>query len=166
MSQSDAIEDLHRFFQIQNAFTDFISQTDSSMKFSRILLEMTSQFKHEQMKVLDRSISSLFSDCKISFLDSQINDAVFMLQRSCEVILINKNRFFMTNVMSIAQKLNSVQTYEGMMIDIMRFEKTYTRLLFLSYFALCARENIISNIDSKDHRSTLCLTSSEIVLHQ
>jgi hypothetical protein len=127
---------------------------------------MTSQFKHEQTKVLDKSTFSLFSDCKISFLDNQINDAIFMLQRSCEIISINKNRLFMSNVLSIDQKLNSVQKYERMMIDIMKFEKTYTKFFFFSYFAFCAEENIISNIASKDHRSTLCLTLSEIVLHQ
>jgi hypothetical protein len=166
MSQSNVVENLHKFFQIQNAFTDSISQTDSSVKFFRILLEMTFQFKHEQTKMLDKSIFSLFSDYKISFLDNQINDAIFMLQKFCEVISINKNRFFMSDVLSIDQKLNFVQTYEEMMIDIMRFEKTYTKFFFFSYFAFCAEENIISNIESKDHRSTLCLTSNEIVLHQ
>ncbi len=51
------------------------------------------------------------------------------------------------------------------MINIMKFEKIYTKFLFFSYFAFCAEENIISNIASKNHKSTLYLTSSEIVLH-
>jgi hypothetical protein len=89
-----------------------------------------------------------------------------MLQKSCEVISINKNRFSMSNVLSIDQKLNFVQTYEKIMIDIMKFEKIYTKFFFLWYFALCAEKNIISNIALKDHKSTLCLTSSEIILHQ
>ncbi len=86
MSQSNVVENLHKFFQIQNAFTNSISQTDFSVKFFKILLEMTSQFKHEQTKVLDKSTFFLFSDCKIFFLDNQINDAIFMLQKSCEII--------------------------------------------------------------------------------
>ncbi len=42
----------------------------------------------------------------------------------------------MSNVLSIDQKLNFVQTYEKMMINIMKIAKTYTKFNFfhISHF--------------------------------
>lgn len=100
----------------------------------------------------------------MSFLDSQINGAVFMIQRSCGTIPINKDRQSEEEILSTASDLESVQTYGGLVVDTMGFGKTFTGLLFVAYYSLCAAEGLIVNLE--EHRPTLCVGPSGIVLHQ
>ena len=102
--------------------------------------------------------------CKVEFLNSQINSAVFMLQRTLELIsLITKfaNDLQMT---LIAVKLKSVQTHDEILIDTMRFEKMYTALLFAVYHTAYALHTDIS--ENSTHCSMLCIVPASVMLQQ
>jgi SNF2 family DNA or RNA helicase len=60
-----------------------------------------------------------------------------------------------------AAKLESVQTYGGIIVDTMGFGKTYTSLLFLAVYA-----QSLSFSNTQSHRPALCIAPSGIVLHQ
>ena len=87
-----------------------------------------------------------------------------MLQRFCDTVSVNTFRFLNINVVTVANSLRSFQTYEELIVNTMKFEKIYTTLLYIAYFDICCSENVIATIN--DHRSTLCVILSEIVLHQ
>lgn len=134
------------------------------MNTSAIILGMTHTSKHDQAKHLDKSTTSLLGRCEVSFLDNQINGAVFMIQRSCGIIPVNRERTSVITVICAAEELESVRTFGSLVVDIMGFGKTLTELLFLAYYALCAAQDVIPS--QTEHRPALCVAPSGIVLHQ
>lgn len=153
-----------RFFDMQKAFTGSSVQTGPPVNPSKRLLGMKFAGKHGQTKVLDLSSGSLWPGCPVQFLDSQINGAVFMLQRSCGTIPIDKDRSMDTKLHEIATSLRSVQTYGGFLVDTMGFGKTFTALLFLSYYVKCTSQALIPS--QTGFRPTLCIVPSGVLLHQ
>ena len=128
--QTNVMHDLKKYFDIQFAFTESEHQTESPVELCKLLLDMIDSDKHENAKLLNRSLCTLLSSCTSSFLNSQINDAAFMLQRFCEKFLVDPERAKDSKIAEAATKLESVKTFEEIVIDIMRFEKIYTELLF------------------------------------
>ena len=164
LEKPDSVHDLNRYFDIQNAFTGSASQTGPPIAICKLILGMKFISKHGQAQLLDRSVCTLIGDCKVSFLDSQINGAVFMLQRSCGRIPIDSGRVNDPELAKAAKKLESIQTFGGIVVDTMGFGKTYTALLFLAYYARCMTERDVNIIAA--HRPALCIAPSGIVLHQ
>ena len=72
--------------KVQSAFADSAQHTDPYVNLCRALLNIKMMRKHEQAQILDRSTCELFLSCLITFLDSQINRAVFMLQHTLRMI--------------------------------------------------------------------------------
>jgi hypothetical protein len=117
--------------------------------------------KHDHAQILNLSVCIILSECTQFFLDNQVNEAAFMLQRSCEKFLLNLERAKNSKLIDAVAKLESVQTYEDIIVDIMRFEKTYINLLFLAVYA-----QFLFFFNTQSHRLVLCIASSDIVLHQ
>jgi SNF2 family DNA or RNA helicase len=68
------------------------------------------------------------------------------------------------DIKDAAQRLESIQTFGGIVSDTMGFGKTITALLFMSYYALYC-PHIIKNREL-NHRPILCLVPSGVVLNQ
>lgn len=128
----DDMDTTKRFLEIQTAFTGTQSQTGPPVDDSRLILDMHFYEKHGDAKILDKSRSSLLPGCAISFLDSQINGTVFMMMRSWGRIPINPTRPNFEDLIAAVNRLQSVQTFGGFLVDTMGFGKTYTALLFLA----------------------------------
>jgi hypothetical protein len=117
--------------------------------------------KHDHAQILNLSVCIILSKCIQFFLDNQVNEAAFMLQRSCEKFFLNFERVKNSKLIDAIAKLKSVQTYEDIIVDIMRFEKTYISLLFLAVYA-----QSFFFFNTQSHRFALCIASSDIVFHQ
>jgi hypothetical protein len=48
--------------------------------------------KHDHAQILNLSVCIILSECTQFFLDNQINEIDFMLQRSCEKFFLNLER--------------------------------------------------------------------------
>jgi hypothetical protein len=159
--QSKTINDIKRYFDIQTAFTEFVHQTESHIESCKLVLEMKNVDKHDHAQILNLSVCIILSECTQFFLNNQVNEAVFMLQRSCEKFLLNFERVKNSKLIDVVVKLKSVQTYEDIIVDIMRFEKIYISLLFFAVYA-----QFFFFFNTQSHRLVLCIASSDIILHQ
>ncbi len=159
--QSKIINDIKRYFDIQTAFIKFVHQTESHIESCKLVLEMKNVDKHDHAQILNLSVCIILSKCIQFFLDNQVNEAAFMLQRSCEKFFLNFERVKNSKLIDAIAKLKSVQTYEDIIVDIMRFEKTYISLLFLAVYA-----QSFFFFNTQSHRFALCIASSDIVFHQ
>lgn len=130
----------------------------------RALLDMTVVGKHGQAKILNRSVCNVIPQCKVEFLDSQVNGAVFMLQRTLGSIPVATKFADDAHMRGIAAKLKSVQTHGGIVVDTMGFGKTYTALLFAAYHAAYAPHTGTSG--KPVHRPILCIVPAGVVLQQ
>jgi hypothetical protein len=84
-----------------------------------------------------------------------------MLQRSCDRFSLISKRSKDSYLTETTAKLESVQTFEDLVMNIMSFEKIYTELFFLAFYT-----QFLFFVNQIAHRSALCVASSEIVLHQ
>ena len=110
--QLEKVKNLRQFFDIQNVFTKIDFLIESSMYIFKLLFEINFHFKHNQIKRLNRYMFSILKQYRLFFLNSQINDAIFMLQRICDVISVNTNRFLNNDVIATANFFRSIQIYE------------------------------------------------------
>ena len=150
--------------KVQSAFADLTQHTDPFVNLCRALLNIKVVRKHEQAQVLDRSTCGLFLRCLITFLDSQINGAVFMLQRTLRKIPLTDKFTNQLKMQEIVKELESIKTSAGILIDIMGFRKTYMTLLFLSYYALYTPHTHMNG--TLDHCLIICIVLSGIILNQ
>ncbi len=106
---------MERYFQIQNAFTGTSSQTGSDVDSCKTFLNMQYHSKHEAAQVLDLSVTNIFPKLgeMVKFLDSQINGAVFMLQRMFGRIPIVPRLGDNPGVRDVARRLESIRTFGG-----------------------------------------------------
>jgi predicted DNA binding protein len=82
-----------------------------------------------------------------------------MLQRILNNIFLVSKLINNENAMNVITKFKNVQTFENIIVDIMKLKKTYFVLLFLNYVVMhCSFDEF--------HKSTLIFISSEIVLNQ
>ncbi|MCJ1260141.1 hypothetical protein MMC24_007981, partial [Lignoscripta atroalba] len=160
----ETIINLRHYMEVQSAFAGSTQHTDPFVNLCRALLDTKVVRKHEQAQVLDRSTCGLFLRCLITFLDSQINGAVFMLQRTLRKIPLADKFTNQLKMQEIVKELESIKTSAGILIDIMGFRKTYTTLLFLSYYALYTPHTHMDG--TLDHRLIICIVLSGIVLNQ
>lgn len=115
--------------------------------------------KHEPLKQLDVSECDTLPGCDVRFLDSQINGAAFMLQRSLGKIPVSAERGKDAQIADAVESLESVRTYGGYLGDGTGFGKTMTALLFASYFAKYADH-------SNGHRPMIIITPNGAVFGQ
>ena len=123
-----------RYFQIQAAFTGADTQVGPPIDPCKVALGMRTVGKHVPLNKLDISECTTLPGCDIKFLDSQINSAAFMLQRSLGKIPISEERANDPSIREAAQSLESVKTFGGYVVDGTGFGKTMASLLFASQY--------------------------------
>lgn len=115
--------------------------------------------KHGHHKKLDVSVCDTLSGCDVQFLDSQINGAAFMMQRSTGGIPVSPERASLPDVAEACKRLTSIQTFGGWLVDATGFGKTITCLLFVSQWALYSDH-------SQGHKPTLIVVPNGAVFAQ
>jgi hypothetical protein len=129
------------------------------MSLTRIILKIQFMKKHDQAKILEKHKVILIFNCQLNFLNSQLNEAVFMLQRILNKISFASKLINNENAMNVITRFKSVQTFENIIVDIMKLRKMYFAFLFLNYVVMhCSFDEF--------HKFTLIFISSEIVLNQ
>jgi hypothetical protein len=103
--------------------------------------------KHDHFKILNSNLCIFLENCTFSFLNNQVKEAVFMLQRSCEKFSLNSKRVKTSNISLAAFKLKSIQIFENIIIDIMKFDKIYIASLFLVLYQQSPISRIKRSID-------------------
>jgi hypothetical protein len=115
--------------------------------------------KHDQTKILEKHRVIVIFNCQLNFLSSQLNETVFMLQKTLNNISFVSKLINNEDAMNIITKFKNFQTFENIIVDIMRLKKTYLVFLFLNYVVMhCSFDEF--------HKFTLIFISSEIVLNQ
>ena len=148
-----------RYYRIQAAFTDADTQTGSMVEPSKIALGMNAIGKHEQSKILDQNKFTTLPKCKAEFLDSQVTGAAFMLQRIYGQVPVDTERAKDPEVTIASNKLKSVKTDGGYLVDVTGFGKTDTACLFLCQHALYGDH-------SAGHRPALIVVPNGVVFSQ
>ena len=113
---------------------------------------------HEQVQLLKKHVCITLKKCNVFFLDSQINNVVWMLMRIYEMISLTSAIKSKLMIDVVHQHLRSVQTKKNFIVDIMNLKKTFLTLLYLFYMTL--------HESRKKHKSILILTSSAMILNQ
>ena len=106
-------------------------------KLSKAIFGMVYKSKHPPAQILDKNYRIFWPKCFIAFLDTQINGAMYMTQRTCGIIPITKAMRQASAVQATAAKLQNIKTFGGWVMDTMGLGKTFTSLLFLTYYAEC-----------------------------
>jgi hypothetical protein len=150
---------LRRHYEIQNVFTKSQNQIDFVIKHARVVLDMQRSRTHNQIDVLKKHVSFVLFNCKLFFLNSQMNETAFMLQctfdRISLVLELENNQV----AVNVVKKLKSVQTFDEIIVDTMNLNKTYFALLFLNYMIVhCQFDDM--------HRFILILAFNEVMLCQ
>lgn len=146
--------------QIQFVFIENFVQTNFSVRVSKILLAMKNVDKHDQRKFLNRSQCTLFFSCKVTFLNSQINDVTWMFQRSCDEFSFDSKRIKNSSIAKIVREFNFIQTYEKILINVMNMSKIYIELFFFNFYCFHLSRQ-------KDfYKFAMCIKSFDVVLHQ
>ncbi len=101
------------------------------MSLTRIILKAEFFEMHDQAGILKKHIATVLLNCKLEFLNSQINGVVFMLQRTLRIIPLVSELMKSAIAMNVTQKLKSVQTFEKVIVDTMRLRKIYLIYYFL-----------------------------------
>jgi hypothetical protein len=115
--------------------------------------------KHDQTRIFEKYRVIVIFNCQLNFLNSQLNEVVFMLQKTLNNIFFASKLINNENAMNIITRFKIVQTFEDIIIDIMRLRKTYLALLFLNYVVMhCSFD--------ESHKFTLIFISSKVVLNQ
>ena len=149
---------LRKHYEMQNAFTKNQQQTDSIVEHCKKILDMKFHEYHEKKQILIKHRCSMFSNCIFSFLNSQMNDAVFMLQKIIDHIFLTAEYADDSKMIKMINKFQSLKTGEKFIIDTMKLSKTFLILLFVNYYAIhCV------NVSCKFF---LIFISKNIVLHQ
>lgn len=157
--QPEQSPDLSRHYQVQAAFTGADTQVGPPVEPCKFVFGMRTVGKHGHHKVLDISTCDTLPGCDINFLDSQINAAAFMMQRSTGGIPVSPERAQDPEVAAAQIRLRSIRTYGGWLVDATGFGKTNTCLLFLSQWALYG--------DHKNgHKPTLIVVPNGAVFSQ
>jgi len=94
-------------------------------------------FKHELKQILNKSKCHCISS-EFEFLNSQINDAAFMLQRILEHVSssFTSTAYTETDAFANNHAIEGLQTFDELLCDTMRLEKTLTAYLFMCIYAL------------------------------
>ncbi|KAL9630566.1 MAG: hypothetical protein Q9204_004657, partial [Flavoplaca sp. TL-2023a] len=100
-------------------------------------MDMVTAGKHGHQLDLDVSRCKSINST-ITFLDSQVNDPAFMLQRSTGNVPVSAEKDRNPSAMEARAQLNSVVTHRGWLVDGTGFGKTTTALLYITQMALYA----------------------------
>ena len=157
--QVDQSSDHSRYYQIQAAFTGSESQVGPPVDPCKVVFGMRTVGKHGHHRKLDVSVCDTLPGCDIKFLDSQINGAAFMMQRSTGAIPVSPERASLPEVAAARERLISIQTFGGWLVDATGFGKTITCLLFVSQWALYSDH-------SKGHKPILIVVPNGAVFAQ
>jgi hypothetical protein len=150
---------LRRHYEIQNVFTKNQNQIDLVVKHARVVFDMQRSRTHDQIDVLKKHVSFVLLNCKLFFLNSQMNETAFMLQRTLDRISLAFELEDNQAAVSVVKKLKSVQTFDEIIVDTMSLNKTYLALLFLNYMIVhCQFDDM--------HRFILILAFNEVMLCQ
>ncbi len=122
---------------------------------------MVITFKHELKQILNKSQCHCISS-EFEFLNSQINDAAFMLQQTLEHVSSSSISTVYTETDTLANNhaIESLQTFDELLCDTMRLEKTPTAYLFMCIYALWTYTHM------KIHQPILLLCTSDVVIDQ
>ncbi len=136
-------------------------QVDLMIELCKKLLEMIIISRHDNKKLLNKSMCTLIK-FKFKFLDLQIINVIFMLQWILDFISSSfevKNYSFNDQVTD-QSVIKESQIFEKFICNIMRLRKISTAYLFLTFMSNWFHMNI------KKHKSILLLCSFKIVLNQ
>ena len=126
-------KNLKRHYNIQVIFTKSFNQTNSLVKISRKFFEMKFSFFHDIMKILKKHWCNHLLNIRITFLDSQMNDVVYMFQKIFDLISLSSNMKendeFMKN---LQMKLRVLSIHEDIIINAMNLKKISLMLLYFS----------------------------------
>jgi len=94
-------------------------------------------FKHELKQILNKSKCHHIS-FKFEFLNSQINSAAFMLQQTLEHVSSSSISTVYTETDALVNNhaIEDLQTFDELLCDTMKLEKTPTAYLFMCIYAL------------------------------
>ncbi len=122
---------------------------------------MVITFKHELKQILNKSKCHHISS-EFEFLNSQINDAAFMLQWTLEHVSSSSINtvYIETDALANNHAIEGLQTFGELLCDTMRLEKTPTAYLFMCIYALWAYTHM------KIHWPILLLCLSDVMIDQ
>jgi hypothetical protein len=148
---------LRKHYEIQNVFTKNQNQIDLVIKHARVVFDMQRSRTHDQIDVLKKHVSFVLFNCKLFFLNSQMNETAFMLQCTFNQISLAFELEDNQAAMSVVKKLKSVQTFDEIIVNTMNLDKTYLVLLFFNYMIVhCQFDDM--------HRLILILAFNEVML--
>lgn len=127
-------------------------------------MKMKAVGHHGRAKELKTFTCLLLPRCTYTFLDTQINGAAFMLQRTHGYIPVAREWAEKSEVAAALEILKSVKTYGGIVADIPGLGKTATALLYMCLDALYATH--VNEKGQVDHRPFLLLVPSGPVFNQ
>ena len=156
--QMETEKSLQRHYDVQAAFTGSASQTGPLVEPCREILGMEFSAFHGTMKTLEKHRCTHLPNCRATFLDPQINGAVFMLQRTFGHVPLPPEHSENETMMNLQRKLRGLPTHGGIIVDATGLGKTFLTLLYLSYVAAFNPWT--------EHKPMLILTPSAIILSQ
>ena len=124
-----------RYYSIQKAFTGSDEQVGPDIDLCKTAWDCRTTEKHGQKLDLDKSQCGTIENCEVAFLDSQVNGAIFMAQRSVGGALIQEERLADPAVREAAEKLKCLATGGGYLVDSTGLGKTMTSCLFINQHA-------------------------------
>ncbi|MCJ1387691.1 hypothetical protein MMC18_000534 [Xylographa bjoerkii] len=154
------IDSSGRYHEIKTAFTGSKNQTGPLVDPCMVAMGMVTSGKHRDY--FDTSRSTLLPDCSFEFLDSQINGAAYMLQRTHGTIPVPSAHSNNSVTAAAIRQLKSVKTFGGVIVDEPGFGKTPLALLFASYHALFASH--MDETGAASHRPMLLVVLPSAVI--
>jgi len=98
---------------------------------------MVITFKHELKQILNKSKCHHISS-EFEFLNSQINNAAFMLQQTLEHVSSSfiSTAYTETDALADNHAIKDLQIFDELLCDTMKLKKTPTAYLFMCIYAL------------------------------
>ena len=127
-----------RYYEVQAAFTGAETQVGPYIDVSKTALRMQTVGKHRHHSELDISRCKTLPGCDMTFLDSQITGMAFMLQRSTGGVPVSSQRAAIADIAEAQNKLRSIRSFGGFLVDVTELGKTDTSLGFASQYTLYA----------------------------
>jgi len=155
---------MHHYFNIQNIFTETVQQIDLSVNLCKVFFNAIFTLKHESFQTLNCNIYSTISNCKIQFLNSQLNNVIFMLQHTLKNIFTTFVLSQNSKIIEAVSKFKLICIYKNFVVNTISFNKTFINLLFFNYYTMYYL-HLISN-KNQCHQFILCIVFSEVVLMQ
>jgi len=148
-------EQLERYYELQSFFTGDESLTGPEMDLCRRILGAEWHSFHDKAATLSKYTLRNLPNVKIKALDNQINGALWMCLQAFGNIPTNDEDLKLR-----LKPLEQVPRRGGFLIDSTGLGKTFTSLLFISFFITHCRNQMA------DHRPIVVVAPAGIVIEQ